>query len=253
MTRYALYFAFAPGSPWWQAGCRWLGRDAASGAQLVLPSVPGVSESLMGKLTSDARRYGFHATLKAPFQLREGFDEEQLIMKTHAFAEAESPIALIDLRVRALGAFLALRPSDPRNELAALAMRCVSDFDELRAPPTSAELARRRRSGLSARQESLLQRWGYPYTEEEFRFHMTLTDPLTEVGEDAARAIRSAAEQCFAEAMCQQPPMLDALTIFREESPGAAFMAWKRFTFQGREIQRDIASPAAGVFSAGRC
>ena len=49
-------------------------------------------------------------------------------------------------------------------------------------PP--AELARRRAGGLTPRQDELLQRWGYPFVLEEFRFHMSLTGPLSGVHAD---------------------------------------------------------------------
>lgn len=72
MERYALYFAAAPDSPWWQAGCSWLGRDAAAMQTLQQPAIPAVAPELQQALTRNARRYGFHATLKAPFHLAPG-------------------------------------------------------------------------------------------------------------------------------------------------------------------------------------
>jgi ribose 1,5-bisphosphokinase len=233
MTRYALYFSPSSDSPWWQAGCRWLGRDPASGAEYPPPAVAGVSPLMMGKLTSEARRYGFHATLKAPFLLMEGFSESHLLAMAEAFATVQRPIALEDMRVRPLGSFLALRPAGPLDEIAALAKRCVSYFDILRAPPTLAELAKRRHAELNERQESLLQRWGYPYTEEQFRFHMTLTDSLANVDEDTAYALRKAAGKWFDTAARQSQPVIDGLTIFREEQPGEPFSVWRRFPFTG--------------------
>jgi phosphonate metabolism protein PhnN/1,5-bisphosphokinase (PRPP-forming) len=244
MIRYALYFSPSTDSPWWQAGCRWLGRDPASGMEYPPPAVAGVPPLMMAKLTSDARRYGFHATLKPPFRLMEGFSESHLLAMAEAFAPVQQPIVLDDLRVRPLGNFLALRPAGPLDEIASLAMRCVSYFDILRAPSTPAELGRRRHSALSVRQQSLLQRWGYPYTEEEFRFHMTLTDSLAHVKDDTAYALRKAAEEYFGEAEQQGPPVLDGLTIFREDHPGAPFSALRRFPFTGRADTDSL--PAGG-------
>jgi phosphonate metabolism protein PhnN/1,5-bisphosphokinase (PRPP-forming) len=243
MTRYALYFSPATDSPWLQAGCRWLGRDPAGGAELAPPAVPGVPHSTMQRLTSDARRYGFHATLKAPFRLTEGFAESHLLTMAEAFADVQRPIPLEDTRVRPLGSFLALRPAGPLDDIASLAMRCVSYFDDLRAPPGPAEVAKRRHGGLSARQESLLQRWGYPYTEEEFRFHMTLTDSLAGLDEDAAYALRKAAESHFEAAAQAGPLVLDALTIFREEQPGSPLSVQQRFPFKAVETS---SLPAGG-------
>jgi ribose 1,5-bisphosphokinase len=231
MMRYALYFTPAPDSSWLQAGCRWLGRDPATGAELPQPTVAGVPPLMLKKLTSDARRYGFHATLKAPFRLMVGYSESHLVAMAEAFTAIQRPIALEDMRVRPLGNFLALRPTGPMEEITALAARCVSYFDNLRAPPRPAELAKRRNAGMTARQESLMQRWGYPYTEEEFRFHMTLTDSLADIGEHEAHALRKAAEELFGKA---EPLVIDGVTIFREEQPGSPFSLWRRFPFHGR-------------------
>lgn len=244
MTRYAIYFAPAVGSPWWDAGCRWLGRDAASGAECAQPDVPGVPAPLFRGLTRQARRYGFHATLKAPFRLADGFTEADLLAMASAFAELQHPIFLRGIQVRNMAGFLALRPLEPVQEIAALAMRCVSYFDVLRAAPTAAELSRRRDNGLSPRQEGLLARWGYPYTEEEFRFHITLTDALDEVDDNTAYALRKAAEECFMPVLQSSIPSIDALTIFREESPGEPFSAWRRFLFTARRHASSL--PANG-------
>jgi ribose 1,5-bisphosphokinase len=244
IPRYALYFTPAADTPWWHAGCRWLGRDPVSGAQFPQARIPGVPDLLFAKLTSDARRYGFHATLKAPFRLAEGFSESHLAAMADAFCAVQRPIALDGARVCMLHDFLALRPAGPSDEIGALAMRCVSYFDMLRATPTAADLAQRRHAGLTARQESLLQRWGYPYTEEEFRFHMTLTDSLSDVDDETAYALRNAAERQFQAAQRDAPPVIDALTIFREAQPGAPFTVWRRCAFG---TQRQAASlPAAG-------
>src|SRR5262249_55850996 len=54
----------------------------------------------------------------------------------------------------------------------------VRDFDGFRAPLTDADRARRHPSRLTPRQRDYLERWGYPYVMEEFRFHMTLTGRL---------------------------------------------------------------------------
>lgn len=250
MTRYAIYFAPAPVSPWWQAGCRWLGRDAAHGGQCTQPAVAGVPPLMREKLTANARRYGFHGTLKAPFRLMDGFSESHLCAMAEAFAERQQTIALDDVQVRPLDDFLALRATGPADRIGALAMRCVSYFDILRAAPAPAELARRRHAGLSPRQEALLQRWGYPYTEEEFRFHMTLTDSLAGVDEDTAYALRKAAEECFAPAL-RAPLAIDAITLFREDEPGRPFSAWRRFPFSTNTAEPALPTSGRLFFCVG--
>jgi len=54
----------------------------------------------------------------------------------------------------------------------------VRDFDKFRAPLTADDRARRNPSALTPRQCEHLDRWGYPYVMEDFRFHMTLTGRL---------------------------------------------------------------------------
>lgn len=244
ISRYAIYFAPPPDSPWWEAGCRWLGRDPASGIASPHMQVAGVPDRIVSQLTVDARRYGFHATLKAPFALADGFSEMHLADMAQAFAAHQRPISFEDMRLASMTDFLALRPSAPLQEINALAMRCVSYFDMLRAAPDAAQLAKRRRASLSARQEALLQRWGYPYTEEEFQFHMTLTDSLHDVEADVVYAIRKGAEQCFAAASAAAPLLLDGLTIFREDQPGAPFSVWRRFPFGSLGQEQSL--PAMG-------
>lgn len=231
MMRYAIYYAPAPGSALWQAGSRWLGRDAATGMEYGLPGGGSVLPMSLRSMTVQARRYGFHATLKAPFRLREGYSERNLLDMAKAFAANQVPVALHALQVKKLGDFLALRPTGPQEKVNALAMRCVSHFDSLRAPPTMAEIEKRRSAGLSARQEALLHRWGYPYAEEEFRFHMTISDSLAALDEGYVNTLQRTAEEYFHEALTAQLPAIDALAIFREPEPGAPFSMLERIPF----------------------
>ena len=249
--RYALYFAPEPGSPWAEAGNSWIGRDAERGLAVGQETVPGIPPVLLSQLTSGARRYGLHATLKAPFHLAPGFSEANLEAMAAAFCQAQRRIAVPALTVKPLDHFLALRPEgaeDAELEIGALAMRCVSYFDLLRAAPADHDLATRRRRSMSLRQEALLQRWGYPYTEEEYRFHLTLSDDLREIDDDAAYALRRAAEEHFAPLIAQASFAIDRLCIFREAGPGAPFAVWRSFPFGDRLPQTSLPGvlPAPG-------
>lgn len=244
MTRYALYYAPDQNSAWWIAGCRWLGRDPVTGQDLQQPVVDGIPPLVLQQLSSDARRYGFHATLKAPFRLAEGFAEAHLLGTLAAFCAAQTRITVPAPAVLPMGDFLALRTSQESREINALAMRCVSYFDFLRAPPTEAELSKRRSSQLTQRQEQLLQRWGYPYTEEEYRFHMTLTDKLSGVDADIAYRLRKAAERFFD---IDAPLLINGIALFREEAPGAPFTLLRRFDFGLRALEHHAHQlPVAG-------
>ena len=72
-------------------------------------------------------------------------------------------------------------PAEVPPALEHLAADCVRDFDAFRAPLTAEDRARRRPAKLTQRQRDHLDRWGYPYVFEDFRFHMTLTGRLDAV------------------------------------------------------------------------
>jgi putative phosphonate metabolism protein len=219
--RFAIYYAPTPGTPLHRQGSFWLGRDAHTGEPLAQPDAEGLP-----RLTAEPRRYGFHATLKAPFALREGVGREALMRACAALA-ADTAGFRVRLKVGQLDGFLALVPDGDAAPLQELAARCVRDLDGFRRPPTDYELARRRKAPLTARQDANLLRWGYPYVLEDFRFHMTLTERL-EPG-DAGR-LSGAAQSHFA-AELDGPVMIDGLTLFQEPEPGAPFLALRHFPF----------------------
>ena len=171
-TRFAVYY-LPPEGVLADFGAAWLGWDCVTARTLVPPHVPGLHD-----VTMTPRKYGFHGTLKPPFRLAEGTNvaglQEALVQMAATCAPAQSD----GLALTALGRFLALTPVGDTSGISRLAATCVEALDAFRAPPGEAELARRRKARLSERQEALLQRWGYPYVMEEFRFHLTLTGRL---------------------------------------------------------------------------
>ncbi len=173
--RYAIYYAAPRGSALDRFGAEHLGYDAWSGDELPFPDgLPGDWR----ELTSDPRKYGFHATLKAPFALAAGIREDELASACAGFARTPRALPAIAPIVDSISGFIAVIPSEPSDELSRLAADCVRAFDGFRAPLTREDRARRRPDKLTERQRSYLDRWGYPYVMEEFRFHMTLTGSL---------------------------------------------------------------------------
>lgn len=171
-SRFAIYFV-PPAGPLAEFGASWLGWDVIAGCEARQPDVPGLHD-----ITMTPRKYGFHGTLKPPFRLAEGraFDDLQQAASDMAARIAPGICDGLDLTV--MGRFLALTPYGNTAGLRAVAEACVRDLDGFRAALTDAELARRRKSKLTARQDTLLVQWGYPYVMEEFRFHMTLSGRL---------------------------------------------------------------------------
>ena len=206
-SRYALYYT-APGTKLAQRGAEWLGWDIATGQSLA-PSV-GPEASVQ-----TPRKYGFHGTLKPPFRLAEGAEAGDLFVAARALAADIQPFEIPALRVNLLGSFLALT-TEPNPPLAALAGACVTSIDAFRAPPSEAELARRRSKGLSERQESLLAAWGYPYVLEEFKFHLTLTGRT----EKAERSDILEKAQAHFEPCLRAPHTIEAITLCGEREDG---------------------------------
>lgn len=228
-ARYAIYFAPAEDSPWWRFGCAWLGYDARRAAEVSQPAIPGVAPRDFAAITAAPRRYGFHATLKAPMRLAAGVDAGALTASLARFAAGRARFTLPRLQVVRMGGFLACVMTSRDPELHALADACVREFDAFRAPPTGAELAKRHAGGLDAEQSTLLDRWGYPHVFGRFRFHMTLTGMLDHVDAATVRDVTAAAAAAV-DALADAPLVCDAVCLFVQAAPDARFVLMDRFT-----------------------
>lgn len=216
--RFAIYYAPAATSPLWDRAAAWLGRDPASGALLEGP-VAGIGRKELLNRTQSAGRYGFHATLKPPMALADGTDPAGLRAALADFARATAPVAIGPLVLADLDGFLALVPREQSPALVALAARVVEHFEPFRAPLGDREREARRAVGLTPAQEDLLDRFGYPYVMEQFRFHMTLTDRLDP---DERAEMAEAARTWFAPDIAGEL-VLDRLCLYREPERGQAF------------------------------
>jgi putative phosphonate metabolism protein len=226
--RHAIYFAPAEGSPWWRFGAAWLGRDPATGAEIRQPVLEGVAPDDFRALTETPRRYGFHATVKAPFELRAGATREALAAALERFCAAHSGIALPQLGVTQLDDFLALVPAARESRVNDLAAECVRDFEPFRAPLAAAEIERLRRKGLSPRQDRYLEEFGYPFVLAEYRFHLTLSGSLDAAPPHLVAAVRAAAEHAVT-ALAAEPLQFDALALFEQPERAAPFRMVARF------------------------
>lgn len=233
--RHAIYFAPAEGSPWWRFGAAWLGRDPATGAEVPQPALEAVAPDDFRALTATPRRYGFHATVKAPFELRAGATREALAAALERFCAARAGVALPQLGVTQLDDFLALVPVARESRVNDLAAECVRDFEPFRAPLEAAELERRRRKGLSPRQDRYLEEFGYPFVLAEYRFHLTLSGSLDAVPPHLVAAVRAAAEHAVA-ALAAEPLQFDALALFEQPERAAPFRLVARFPLLGRAV-----------------
>jgi putative phosphonate metabolism protein len=226
--RYAIYYAPDVDDPLWRFGCECIGYDAEAGTDCPVPQSPLISRDDWLVRTQEPRRYGFHATLKAPFHLAEGRSEAELIENLAQFSCERKSVSLVDLDVRAIDRFAALTLLEPNQELQALARDCVTHFDGFRAPIGKGDLARRLASPLSERQKELLQAWGYPYVMEQFRFHMTLTSSLpdSEIDVIVAELARRYQEQ-----VGHHHHLIQGVALFRQETRESRFRLTHRFSF----------------------
>ena len=175
------------------------------------------------------RKYGFHATLKAPFHLAEQASFEDLVAAVRVQAARIAPVRDIAMTVGVLDGFVVLRPVDERAELSGVAASLVLTLDHLRRPLSDHDRARRRPETLDARQRLLLERWGYPHLFEQYRFHMTLSGRLAEP--ERTRAV-ARLDALFADH--GRPPLdMDAISLVAQDGPDAAFKELERVPLTG--------------------
>ncbi|MFY0619712.1 DUF1045 domain-containing protein [Shimia sp.] len=221
--RYGIYYTPEPGALT-AFGAAWLGWDLDTGTAVAHPNVMGLPLTV-SDITATPRKYGLHGTIKPPFFLADGTDATGLNAALATFCAAQRQISMKGLVLARLGGFLALKIDGDQTPLANVASACVRELDAFRAPPSEAELARRRKAGLSEAQEALLMQWGYPYVMEEFRFHITLSGRLGE----HADATRVALEPHVVPHL-PRPFVVSGLTLVGEDEAGM-FHTIQRHTF----------------------
>jgi putative phosphonate metabolism protein len=219
LPRYAIYYAPARDSALDRFGAELLGHDAWTGSALPFPA--GIVEQITDwqELSADPRKYGFHATLKAPMALADGKTEAALLAACADFANEPRGIPLITPVVDSISGFIAVIPRERSHLLEQLAADCVRAFDVFRAPLTPEDRARRNPAKLSPRQVEYLDRWGYPYVMEEFRFHMTLTGRLGDIRRESVLAML---RERFAR-LELATLAVDRLALFRQDDAKAHF------------------------------
>ncbi len=247
--RYALYLAPPPDSDLWRFGCDVIGRDAATGLEIEGFAPEGHTPEAWRALTSEPRRYGFHATLKAPFLLSADLDVVDLMDRIAVFAATRKPFSAGELHVGRMAtdegrAFVVLKPTGDLKELRRLEETAVRALDTVRARSMEDESRRRQVSRLSPRQRYYLEAWGYPYVIDEFRPHFTLTNAIADV-DRAARAL----EWEFRLRVPSPALRVDAITLFGETEPGGAFRTLRRFPLgAARRVRRHSPRVAAAAF-----
>jgi len=219
--RYAIYFVPDPETALYRFGAAVLGYDCFTGADIPTPDALPVDAGAWRELTREPRRYGFHATLKAPFRLAAGRTEAELIGEFLEFSGQIDVAPIIEPAVCLLQRFVAVVPATLRDGLDRLAASCVKHFDNFRAPLTGADRSRRLAAHLTTRQIEHVERWGYPYVFEDFRFHMTLTGVLSADCQEAMLLYLQGGLAC---SHGDGPISIDRLALVRQDNPGGRFV-----------------------------
>ena len=218
--RYAIYFVPPPSSRLYRYGSAILGFDSYTGNSVAFPESFGGGAVNWNELTAAPRRYGFHATLKAPFFLAPSCTEQQLVNALQSFAGLGHAAHGFEPALREIEDFIAVAPQEAESSLNALAASCTTIFDAYRAPMSPQERARRLASGLSQSQIQNLDRWGYPFVLAEFRFHMTLTGA---VPQRRKQAVLAALREGLHHMKVEPSITIERLALMKQETPDAPF------------------------------
>ena len=228
--RYAVYFAPRPDTEWCNAGSEWLGRCSSSEQAVHRSFPPSITPEKFIQLTASPSRYGWHATIKAPFVLRADADFIQLKNELSLICSQFKPFKLPRLKVSRLDDFIALTPTGDTTEISRVENACVKQLHRLAAPLPPDELLRRRAAGLSLAKDSMLLKWGYPHVLEYFRFHISLTGPLRDYSELEIQSLMNFASEKFDSLPeCQ----FESLAIFAEPERGENFVLLEHCMFSG--------------------
>lgn len=219
-ARFALYYAPEATDPLAAFGDGWLGRDPRLPADEEPRPASGLGslEHSWRPATEAPRRYGFHATLKAPFQLTDGSSPDELAAALAAFCSARAPFSAPPLAVATLGGFVALIPTEDAPKLDDMAGDIVRQFDRFRAEEPPDKIAERSK-GLNERERKYLRRWGYPYVFDRFRFHMTLTGSLAD---DDREAFMRHLRMRFGP-LAQAPLQIGGISLFAQRDRASPF------------------------------
>ncbi len=241
-ARYAIYFSPADASDLARFGTAVLGRDANSyknrqclartnatgtsgtNADRFQPIKPFADEVLWQTYTEKPAHYGFHATIKAPFELAPDCTAAELLAELSSFCGARHTIALTDLAPANLGAFTALTMPGQPDELVELASDVVRHFEPFRQELSPADIKRRQVETLTASQIDNLEQFGYPHIFADFQFHMTLSGPLPTHDTQFVPWVQSVYRQ-----LVPQTPLLDRLCVFRQVDRSTPFVRIAEF------------------------
>jgi len=217
--RYAIYYVAAPGTDIDRFGAQLLGYDAYTGRKRALSGRHYADRAGLARSDEGATKIWFSCHAEGAAVTRAWQTEPQLLAACEAFAGKPRPIPVITPVVGSISGFVAVVPAALSPELERLAADCTREFGSFRAQLTPKDRARRNPSDLTPRQREYLDRWGYPYVMEEFRFHMTLTGRLNA---ERRGPILTMLRNGFS-AIGLKTLAIDRIAVFRQENAESRF------------------------------
>ena len=119
-------------------------------------------------------KYGFHATLKAPFRLKRNVKTKNFYDVISHIAAQHSRFKIKGLKIVYSKKFTFIISRKPNKLLINLENDLVKHLDTFRAELNKTEIKKRIPDSLTFKQNKYLKEWGYPFVFDQFKFHMTL-------------------------------------------------------------------------------
>ncbi len=207
--RYAIYWTPLPETAMAEFGALWFGGFETF----------GLAPELAARATRAPAVYGLHATLKAPFRLKDDVAPEALRDALENFCPNRRAPAAGRLKLGHYQRYLTLMLNGNEAEVDWLAAECVTHFDKFRAPFDEEEDTREEMDDLSPQETAFLREFGYPYVLSAFRFHISLAGPLESAELDE---VESALEPHLASFM-SEPFQIQDLSLLGEPRSGDVF------------------------------
>ncbi len=217
--RYAIYWTPELGSDLALFGERWFREPA---------EMSGLGADLASRAVSAQARYGLHATLKAPFPLREGASAQDLQQALDAFCAMRRAPSGGALSLAFFQGYFGLVPAERTADIDWLAAECVTHFDDFRAPGGASGVARPEMGELSPREEAFAEEFGYPHVLSAFQFHVSLAGPL---GPNELDEVGAALKPHLAPFMTE-PLTIRCLSLLGERADNGVFEPVSRHPFR---------------------
>ena len=119
-------------------------------------------------------KYGFHATLKAPFRLKRNVKTKNFYDVISHIAAQHSRFKIKGLKIVYSKKFTLITSRKPNKLLINLENDLVKHLDTFRAELNKTDIKKRIPDSLTIKQNKYLKEWGYPFVFDQFKFHMTL-------------------------------------------------------------------------------